>query len=98
MKKLFLSLIIASSVFAAETPQEQQLGNWTETFQTLAGPVVHTPTATKMGFISAGKSLNMSAGSNINGFKFPANLELITNTTREQFVAALKAGKIYTGN
>ncbi|MBX3457089.1 MAG: hypothetical protein KF820_01835 [Candidatus Paracaedibacteraceae bacterium] len=98
MKKLFLSLIVASSVFAAEPQQEQQLGNWTETFQTAAGPIEHTPTSTRMGFISCGKSMKMSAGSNINGFVFPANLELTTNSTREQFVTALKAGKIYTGN
>lgn len=96
MKKLLLSLILAGSVYAAEIP-EQNLGNWTETFQTTVGPINHTPTSVKMGFITAGAGIKMSQGSNLNGFIFPGNLVLNTNSTREQFVAALIAGKIYSG-
>ena len=97
MKKLFLSLIVASSVFAAETPQEQQLGNWTETFQTKVGPVVHTPSSTQMGFITAGTGVYMASKS-LNGVELAAPIDLKTNSTRAQFVEAMKKAGIYTGN
>ena len=97
MKKLFLSLIVASSVFAAEPQQEQNLGNWTETFQTAAGPIEHTPTSTRMGFITAGTGVYMDSQS-INGVPLTAPLDLKTNSTRAQFVEAMKKSGIYTGN
>lgn len=97
MKKLFLSLIVASSVFAAESQQEQQLGNWTETFQTKVGPVVHTPSSTQLGFMKGGTSVCMDAKS-FNGVPLTAPIDLKTNSTRAQFVEAMKKSGIYTGN
>ncbi len=96
MKTLFLSLIVASSVFAAESEQGQNLGNWTETFQTAVGPIEHTPTSTKMGFITAGAGITM-AGQSLNGVPLAAPLELKTNSTRIQFVEAMKKSGIYKG-
>ncbi len=97
MKTLFLSLIVASSVFAAEPEQEQNLGNWTETFQTAAGPIVHTPTQTQMGFMTTGKGIYLE-GKSINNVPLTAPLDLKTNSTRAQFVEAMKKSGIYTGN
>lgn len=96
MKKLLLSLILAGSVYAAEVP-EQNLGNWTETFQTAVGPIEHSPNRVTMGFISGGTGIKMTTAS-INGVALAAPLDLKTNSNRAQFVEAMKKTGIYTGN
>lgn len=97
MKKYILAAsFVLSTAFAAEIPTEQ-LGNWTETFNTKVGQIQHTPDSTQMGFITTGEGIKMNCPA-INGVKLTAPLDLTTNSTRAQFVAAMKVAGIYTGN
>ena len=86
-------------IFAAapSSDESKSAGNWTETFTTTAGEIEHTPSYIKFGFLTAGQGISMSGGSNFNGFVFPKDLNIETNSTREAFVAALKASGIYNG-
>ena len=49
-----------------------------------------------MGFITAGAGITM-AGQSLNGVPLAADLELKTNSTRIQFVEAMKKSGIYKG-
>ena len=85
---------------ALQLDSEPFKGNWSEAFQTNTplGPIVHTPQATQLGFFSCGGNITMHQGSNFNGYVFQKTLSLKTNSTREEFVAALKAAGMYAGN
>lgn len=73
-------------------------GNWTETFTLTHGEVAeHTPTCVRFKSgglnLSMGKSLDVD-GSTFNGVKI-VNLHLKTDSTRDEFTAALKAANLY---
>ncbi|WP_010299541.1 hypothetical protein [Candidatus Odyssella thessalonicensis] len=97
----FSGLLLSPHSFALEPIEKSEVvefkGNWTESFPTITplGNITHTPTAIKFGFLTVGKELHSSKGSSINGFVFPNTLELYTNSTREEFIAALKRAGIY---
>jgi len=98
MKNVIIGFLLSTFSLAQETEkQSDNPGNWTDTFQTLAGPIVHTPNFVRMGFMTVGEKLTMSKGSRINDFAFPADLTLRTDFTRDQFVTALTKGQIYSG-
>ena len=88
------ALIISMGIAACVTFQ----GDWTEAFKLKNGEVVlHTPTSIKLGFMTAGKELNMSG--KFNGMDFTKSpLLLKVDSTREEFVKALKASGWYEGN
>lgn len=98
MIKRILSLcFLATPLFAADVPTEQ-LGNWSEAFTTKVGTIRHEPTKTVLcELITGGKGVNINSPS-FNGVPLLAPLNLSTNSTRAQFVAAMKAAGIYTGN
>lgn len=72
-----------------------EIGNWTETFSTKIGVIQHEPTYVKWGGMQCG-SLNLSSPV-VNGVQLLAPLKLLSNTSRDEFVAALKLSGIYTG-
>ncbi|HLD95258.1 MAG TPA: hypothetical protein VI959_01265 [Alphaproteobacteria bacterium] len=80
---------------ASKTDTTEVLGNWTATFQTEVGAVVHTPSYIQCGFITTGNCLDMQTKS-INGFPLTnGRLTLYQNSTKEQFIQALKDFGIY---
>ena len=68
--------------------QDVFVGGWTEIFKTKAGDIMHTPTMIQMGGMTCGKGLNLNSN-NFNGVPMLAPLILKTNSTREDFLAAL---------
>ena len=63
-------------------------GNWTESFKLKNGETItHTPQNVRMGSFTVGKGLTLK-NSNFNGKIF--NIHVVTDSTREEFVAALK--------
>ena len=101
MPKIALAILVISSTFATEDashPKDEaavpkNLGQWTEKFQTKVGEVVHAPDRVSMGFMSAGTCLNMDAKL-FNGVPLKSPLILEVNSTREQFIAAMKKSGI----
>lgn len=70
--------------------------DWTETFDLKGGNwVQHTPDYVLFdGFLQAGKELNLSGS--FNGTEIsPCGLHLKTDSTREEFVTALKCSGLY---
>ena len=71
------------------------VGNWTETFKTRVGDIKHTPTFINLGgWMQAENRINMNSQS-FNGVPLKAPLILEQNSTREDFIAAMKAAGIY---
>lgn len=94
----FIGTSFAAEVQTTDTAQVEAFkGNWTETFQTTTplGAITHTPTSVKFGFMQSGKKLSL--GGNVNGYSFSSTLVVLTDSTREEFVAALMAANIYNG-
>lgn len=78
------------SVRASNPAGEQFLGNWTRTFTLRDGSTVeHTPHKIRMGFITASE-IDMHA-SVYNGLPMKAPLVLKTNSSVDEFIAALVA-------
>lgn len=77
-------LIFSTSLFASGTFN----GNWTEKFETNDGHyVLHTPNSVSFdGFITGGTGIHLDT--KLNGTLIK-NLNLETNSTREEFVASL---------
>jgi len=73
--------------------EDSRLGQWTETFRTKVGNIVHEPTAIIMGGMRCGKEFNMQSKS-WNGVTLKAPLILKVNSTREQFISAMRASGI----
>ena len=102
MKKIFytsgLALALTLSTANASNPMEEEFrGNWTRSFRLLDGSeVTHTPQFTKMGFMSGGKGITIK-GPSYNGIALRAPLELQTNSTVEEFIAAGPAPSIPEG-
>lgn len=96
-KALILSFALLTSVaFASDPAQEEFKGNWTKLYTLVDGSqVLHTPTATKMGGISAGQGLNMQMKF-YNGYPVnPGGLVLETNSTEQEFEEALLKSGLY---
>lgn len=95
MKKHLLSKMTATCVLGAVAvvaAADSAKGNWTETFQLTGGHyVVHTPNYTSLdGMITSGKGLHMQTRS-FNGMPISdCGLHLETDSTREEFVSALR--------
>lgn len=83
--------LLATSVFAAKFK-----GNWTEKFELKDGHYAeHTPTYVSFdGWMKGGTGIHID--SVINGTKI-SNLHLETDSTREEFIAALKRSNMYKG-
>ncbi len=64
-------------------------GNWTRVFETKVGDILHTPTMTQWGGITSGRGLSFN-GQTLNDIPLLAPLELETNSTPEEFLAALQ--------
>ncbi|HCU07063.1 MAG TPA: hypothetical protein DIC42_05755 [Holosporales bacterium] len=84
---------VASVASPAPAPATEIAGNWTEVFQTRVGPVTHTPTFVKLGFMQAGTGVQFDCAS-FNDVPLTAPLNLLTNSTRAAFVAAMQASGI----
>lgn len=88
LKNIFVGLmvIIASSAFAGAAVK----GNWTETFNLKDGTVVtHTASDTCV----QRSKLTLCGGLGVSAF----GLNLHTNSTKKEFIAALKASGLYNG-
>lgn len=102
ISKILGALIFSTAVFAAEkqnlNPQPFK-GNWTEKFSTNTplGEIVHTPTYVKVGFMQSGGEISLAPSTNYMGYSLPATLHIKTDSTRNEFVEALKKAKIYNG-
>lgn len=92
--KIFATTAFIGASFAAEiqnqnvTQSQGFKGNWTQIFQTPAGPVLHTPTYVNFGGMQSGKCLNLNT-KRINDTALVAPLVLYTDSTPEEFIAAL---------
>ncbi len=64
-------------------------GNWTKIFQTKVGPILHTPEMTQFGGMTCGKGINLNCKT-YNDFTLLAPLVLKTNSTADEFLAALR--------
>lgn len=64
-------------------------GNWTKTFQTKVGAILHTPTMIQLDGMTNGQGLNIYSRS-LNGVPLHAPLVLETNSTESEFLAALR--------
>lgn len=102
-KLMIATLALSNASWAADDLDRKgakpQMGpvvdyNWTQTFQTKVGPITHTPQGVQfMGMRTGGK---LSFGpTNLNGVSCPNGLKLDTVSTKEQFIAALKAAGIW---
>lgn len=92
--RIFTIAALIGGAFASEIQPQNNLqnqefkGNWTHTFDTRVGPIIHTPTYVKFGGIQAGKGLHLNT-SYINDFPLTAPLILNTDSTIEEFGNAL---------
>lgn len=99
LKKLSLTAFalttLTSSAFADNNAEFR--GNWTETFHLKGGHyIVHTPTYVLLdGNMKAGEGILIRARS-FNGMPLgPCGLNVNTDSTREEFVAALRCSGLY---
>lgn len=102
---LFSTTFAAELVPSGDTSQINAFkGNWTETFELpeKVGAIIHTPT--QLYFESAGMKMDVGtvlkvpAGTKWNKKKLPAELNLSTDLTRDEFVQALIKARIYGEN
>lgn len=63
-------------------------------FDTKVGLIEHTPTHTKLACMTAGKGINIEA-STLNGFRIEGTLELKTESSRAEFIDAMKKAGVY---
>lgn len=77
--------------------RNQNFRDWTETFETNIGPVTHTPTTLLVGRSKNGTILMESNSKvenkyslTIEGIVIPRGLVLEVNSSREQFIQAMK--------
>ena len=95
--KVIHTLAAAAVIFSVSSLAGTK-NDWTETFQLKDGNYVeHTPTRVTLdGMISAGKGIHLGAGSSFNGMKISAcGLDLLTDSSREEFVKALTCAGVY---
>jgi len=78
----------------AETEEPVVDYQWTETFSTKVGSVVHTPDRVSMGFISCGETLNFNCKV-FNGVTMAGPLVLHVKSSREDFITAMRSSGIY---
>lgn len=64
-------------------------GNWTETFETPYGQLVHSPQGLSFGGLNVGTDIFIPAGKDYFGYKFQESLHLKTDSTKDEFVAAM---------
>lgn len=87
--------MVSCSSFASSL-QEEFKGNWSGTFTLKDGSVVtHEPNRTSLGFMSSSQGISMKT-KNYN--RFPVSeegIQLKTNSTKEEFIAALVASGLY---
>lgn len=81
---------------ASNNLNEEFKGNWSGSFTLKDGTeVVHTPTFTRMAFMTAGTGISIKARS-FNGLSLSEHgIQLQTNSTRDEFVEALKRSGAY---
>ncbi|PIZ34029.1 MAG: hypothetical protein COY39_01140 [Alphaproteobacteria bacterium CG_4_10_14_0_8_um_filter_37_21] len=85
---------IEAEIKAAHSSVKGEDANWTESFQTKIGIILHTPCFVNLGgFMQAGTGINMDCKA-LNGVDLAGPLDLKTNSTRAEFVAAMKAAGI----
>ncbi len=92
---MIASAVVSTSVAVAE--QAPFKGNWTETFTLAGGNVVtHTPSSVILNrWMQGGQGINIYSPS-LNGAPItPCGLCLKTDSTREEFIAALRCSGLY---
>lgn len=100
IKTVLISLFAISTTMASEkvdnfttAKTQPNLKEWTETFQTKVGAVMHTPKSVSMGGMSAGTVLNLSSKV-MNGVTLKAPIVLAVNSSREDFIEAMRKSGI----
>lgn len=95
MRKIYLaSALLMSQVCSMDIPQQEFRGNWTETFQTTIGPIIHTPDHVQYAYMTGGRGIRLATPS-VNGVPLRDALDVQTNSTRNEFVEALMRAGIY---
>lgn len=102
-KKIMTNALVAALILSAsslcvasDNLKEEFKGNWSGTFKLLDGTeVIHEPTFTSLSFMVAGKGISMNCRV-FNGMPISEyGIQLKTNSTREEFVAALLKSGAY---
>ena len=88
---LVFSALSGLNTFSMEKNTETE--NWTETFKTKVGYVIHTPSFVRLGGIQ-GRSLKLDTP-RINDIILKAPVDLSVNLTREQFIESMKKSGIF---
>lgn len=97
MLKINLMALVSAVAFstlanAVSEQDDPNIGNWTGSFQTRVGTLVHTPDRVSLGGISS-RNLNVNARS-FNGVVLSAPLSVNASMSREQVEAALRASGV----
>ncbi len=95
--RLGLAMVTTLGLLASfNTAMASEKGNWTETFQLKGNNwITHTPNFVNFDGMMQGRSINISARS-FNGTPLaPCGLHVQTDSTREEFVAALQCSGMY---